>query len=366
MLKAAALLQLELMNCILPSGFMLKDATPYNIQFIGTEPKFIDIGSFEPYQEGAPWNSYAQFCRMFLNPLLLQSLTGVGYQTWLRNSLDGIDPNELGRVLSLRSKMRKVVFLHVVLQSWLNRKFAANSSASQLQAHRRVQKIDVSGMINSLKRDITRLHPRGVDSPWVNYGETNTYDSKTTELKQSFVERILSSAKPSMVWDLGCNTGLYSKIAAKHADWVIAMDSDASTVNVLYREVRDRHRNILPLVIDLLNPSPDQGWSQLERRGLAYRGPADFVLCLALVHHLALRGNLPIPLLIKWLSQVTRGGIIEFVPKTDDMVQNLLRWRKDIFEDYSQIAFESALREFFHISETTTLPNGRVLYAFSR
>ena len=199
MLKAAALLHLELMNSILPSDFILKDATPYNVQFMGSEPKFIDVGSFEPYQEGTPWNAYAQFCRMFLNPLLLQSLTGVAYQGLLRSSLDGIDPNDLSRLLSLRRKLRKAVFVHVVLQAWLSRKFASPSAANQFTTHQRIQKKSIAKLISSLIREISRLKPRGVDSPWVKYDETNTYDAVTSELKKAFVERVLSAAKPGIV-----------------------------------------------------------------------------------------------------------------------------------------------------------------------
>ena len=215
-------------------------------------------------------------------------------------------------------------------------------------------------------RVIDKLRPRERASPWVEYEDTNTYDAENKALKMEFVERALTAAKPRVVWDLGCNTGRHSLLAAKHADWVIAVDSDPSVVNVLYNRTKDKAQNILPQVIDFLNPTPNQGWAQSERRGLTERGPADFVLCLALLHHIALTGNVPLPKFVAWLSQVTRAGVIEFVPKTDIMVQELLRWRKDIFNQYSQAAFEAALQGQFQVTETTTLPNGRVLYAFTK
>jgi ribosomal protein L11 methylase PrmA len=173
-------------------------------------------------------------------------------------------------------------------------------------------------------------------------------------------------AQPSILWDLGCNRGLFSTLAAKHAGYVVAMDFDEATVGALYERIKDSFPNILPLVVDLTNPEPDQGWAQSERRGLSARGPADFALALALVHHLRIGANVPLDRIFAWLASVTRAGIIEFVPKSDPMVQRLLSTRKDVCDDYTPECFEATLARVFRIDQRLALPGSeRVLYRFS-
>jgi hypothetical protein len=145
------------------------------------------------------------------------------------------------------------------------------------------------------------------------------------------------------------------------------MDFDEATVGALYEHVARNHSNILPLVVDLSNPDPDQGWAQGERKGLAARGPADFTLALALVHHLRISANVPLGRIFSWLAEVARGGVIEFVPKGDPMVQRLLATRDDVYPDYTEEGFEAALAEQFQVDEKLALPDShRVLYRFSR
>ena len=365
MLKAAALCHLEVLRVALDKGFILKDATPYNVQFIGSQPIFIDVASIEPYTEGQPWDAYNQFCRLFLNPLLLQALTGVRFQQWLRGALNGIAPAELGRVLSWRQKLRPSVFPHVVLQAWLERTFASKGSVGFDPQQQTIPRKQILRLINKITATIERLKPGKPNSHWMGYDDENSYSLEGQSDKEAFVERFLAAQKPKVVWDLGCNTGRYSAIAARHTNHVIAIDSDPDTVDLLYREARESASNILPLVVDLLDPSPERGWAQAERSGLLKRGPADVALCLALVHHLAITGNVPLQNVVSWLARVARSGVVEFVPKEDPMIQVLLRFRRDVYDGYTQATFEAALREHFQINEQCTLPgSGRTLYSF--
>lgn len=366
MLKAAALLHLDILRAALARDFVVKDSTTYNIQFRGTSPIFIDIGSFERYAPDAPWKGYAQFCSMFLNPLLLEARTGLSFQSWLRSSLEGIRPEDLSRVLSLRHKLGRGVFIHVMVQLWLNRRFAGSRPAQRLATTQSVQKKHILGTVAGLRRLIAGLRTKQPGSEWTDYQQQNTYGPEDRRLKEHFVEQAVSESRPRMVWDLGCNTGAYSRIAARHAQWVIAMDSDPAAVNALFRELGGQSSNITPLVMNVLNPSPDQGWSQLERPGLERRGPADFVLCLALVHHLAITGNVPLDRLFDWLARITQAGVVEFVPKTDPMVTELLRWRTDVYNGYQQSSFEAAMGAHFQVLQRAMLPNGRTLYRFTR
>ncbi len=364
MLRDAALCQLDVLDEALSAGFMVKDATPFNIQFVGSRPVFIDVASIEPYEDGQIWTGYSQFCRTFLNPLLLQSLRDVPFHPWLRHSFDGIDPRDLSRVLGLGNKMRPSVFIHVVLQAYLNRRTAGAQPSGQ--SHRPIKKEATQQLVRGLRGTISKLHRKGSKTTWIDYEDQLPYADEALAAKERFVEDSVRGLRPSVLWDLGCNRGLFSTLAAKHAGYVVAMDFDEATVGALYERVKGSFPNILPLVVDLMNPEPDQGWAQTERQGLASRGPADFILALALVHHLRISGNVPLSRIFAWLHDITRAGIIEFVPRTDPMVQRLLSTRKDVYDDYEQGPFEAALTDVFRIEERLQLPGSeRILYRFS-
>lgn len=368
MMQQAALVQLELTLTALENGFMLKDATPYNFQFARGRPILIDVGSFERYVEGSPWLAYTQFCKMFLNPLLLQSLTGVAFQPWLRSSLEGIDSGDLSRLLPLRRKFRREVFLDVVLQASLNRRQISKKQPGGTGLKMRaIPKPVVVGILKRLQGAIRKLKRHRGGSAWVDYeAECPSYTPEAIRFKDRFVDEAIQAAQPEMVWDLGCNVGRYSMMAASHTQNVVAIEGDEPTAGVLYERVQG-HENVLPLVVDLLNPSPGQGWAHDERRSLAARGPADFALCLALVHHLAIGGNVPLPKIAEWLGSLTRSAIVEFIPKEDLMVQTLLRTRRDVFNEYTQAVFEAALEGSFAIGEAVRIPDSqRLLYRIER
>jgi ribosomal protein L11 methylase PrmA len=368
MLQAAAISHLETMTAALDRGFMLKDSTPFNIQFTGTRPTLIDVASLEPHREGAPWAGYSQFCRTFLNPLLFQSITGIPFQNWLRGSLDGIDPSDLSRILPLRHKLRPSVFTHVVLQAWLNRRLSKQTPTEAEAITREIPTSAILRMAEGLLGNVKRVRRRK-DSQWswAEYEGRLPYTPEALEAKERFVERSISLAEPKTVWDLGCNTGRFTLLAAKHADYVVAIDGEDAAVGSLYGRCRNSHPNILPLTIDLMNPSSDLGWNQEERPGLRARGPADFTLALALVHHLRISGNVPLDRIVAWLGDVSMAGVVEFVPKADPMVQALLGTRPDVYADYTQGGFERALDRHFSIQESFGLPDSeRVLYRYLR
>lgn len=368
MLRECALLHLDLLRECLEHDYILKDATPYNVQFIGPHPVFIDIASFMCRPPGTPWQAYAQFCRQFLNPLLLSGLTGVPFGFWLRSSLDGISPEDLTRLLPVQHKLRRGVLINVVLQGWLNRKFSRRASTTdQLIGGASFSKKQLVGLANRLEKTILGLKAPGGGSSWIDYETQNSYPANSQEFKERVVEQALSAASPGIVWDLGCNTGHYSLIAARHAKYVIAMDQDPQVIDALYSRVRDQHPNVLPLVMDALNPSPDQGWNQVERGGMKCRGRADFVLCLALVHHLAIGGNVPLEEVVRWLASLTNRGIIEFATSSDPMVQQMLRSRESAYPRYRQEHFEELLQKHFHDVERNEIPGTqRTLYVFSK
>jgi hypothetical protein len=365
MLKDAALLQLELMQEALAEDVILKDASPYNIQFDGSTPRFIDTASFVPLPAGGIWEGYRQFCQLFLYPLMMQAYLGLDFQPFLRGRLDGISPEQFRRMLSARDMFRKGVFSHVVLHSH----FSSTGAASEQQVSDSLrksgfQKSLIQNNVAALTRLIQRLSWDPGQSTWSEYDAASDPVRLDAEAKETFVRKTLSTRDWNQAWDVGCNLGRYSRIAAQHAQLVVAMDSDHLTVDRLYRSLRQEHAGrITPLVFNLADPSPDLGWRCSERTQLTSRSAPDIVLFLAVIHHLVIGANLLLPELIGWLAELRSALVIEFVDRDDPQVVSLLRNRSDVFHDYSRDAFERSLNRCFEVRESTDLPSGtRTLY----
>ena len=353
MLKQAALLTLELMQQALDEGMILKDATPYNLQWRGAAPVFIDVGSFERLGEGEPWFGYRQFCMQFLYPLMLQSYRQVPFRPLLRGQIDGIAPEQMRNLLSLRDRFRRGVLTNVVLHARLERRHAERSaSAARDELKRAGFKPElIKANVDRLARLVRRLDWSPGESAWSEYREISTYDERQLGDKEAFVEAAVARAAPKLVWDLGCNDGRFSRIAARHGAYVVAIDGDELAVDRLSRELRsERSERILPLAIDLVDPSPGLGWRGSERPRLEQRQRPDLVLALALVHHLAIGANVPLAGLIDWLADLGPALVIEFPTREDPMVARLLSGkRENAHPDYGLEAFEASLERRFTV-----------------
>jgi SAM-dependent methyltransferase len=361
MLRDAAQLQLRLLRLALEEGLTLKDASPYNVQWRGAEPVFIDVGSFERAREGEPWAGYRQFCALYLYPLLLQAYKGVPFQPWLRGSLEGIEPAEARALFRGRDLLRRGVLTHIVLHSRLERRNADRSVRSELREAGFKRELVVAN-VRRLERLVRRLEWRPRGSGWSAYGATTSYESEDAARKEAFVR---AAAGEGLVWDLGSNDGRFARIAAERADYVLALDGDAVVLDRLYRELREAgERRVQPLLVDLADPSPRRGWRCAERQTLEERGRPDFVLCLALLHHLAIARNVPLGELVDWLRALGAPLVVEFVDAADPQVQRLLAAKRPgTHGDYTRDRFESLLRAAFEVERTETLGSGtRTLY----
>ena len=359
MLRDAALLQLQLMEGSLQDDCILKDASPYNFQFQGTQPVFIDTPSIVRLNPGTPWEGYRQFCQMFLYPLMLQAWKGVHFQPWLRGSLEGILPEQFARMLSWLDLFRSGAITHV----WLHARLQAVaetpvSTASSLQAHG-FNKQMIQNNIARLTRLVTHLQWKAARSVWSDYDNVEGPVSRDGHQKEQFVNRVCASGHWKTVWDLGCNQGRYARIAAKHAEVVVAMDADHLTIDRLYRALREEKNHIIvPLVTDLSDPSPGLGWRGQERSPLQHRSRPDLVLCLALIHHLVIGRNLLLSDVVCWLASLQATVVIEFIDRGDEQVQRLLRNRTDVFIDYSREEFLRLIEKHFVVQEQFGLPSG--------
>jgi hypothetical protein len=363
MLKDAAMLQLELNQRALKAGLALKDATPYNVQWRGTKPVFIDVGSFERLRRGEPWIGYRQFCMQFLYPLMLQAYKDLPYHAALRGSLDGISPHDARAVLA-GDRFKKGVLSNVLLHARLEERHGGEGGRQVKQEMKRAGFGEelLAANFAKLEKLVRRLEWKAGETAWTGYGEQNTYDDASAAAKAAFVREAAARRPACLAWDVGCNDGTYSRIAAESADLVVAFDADHATVDALYRAL-DGREDILPLVMSVTDPSPDLGWRGRERASLERRGTPDLTLCLAVVHHVCITGNVPVRELLDWLRSLDTTLVIEFPDRADPMVQRLLSGKREGSNpDYDAAVFEQALEERFTVERKAAASETRTLY----
>ena len=365
MLKDAAVLTLDLLEAAIKADMTLKDATPYNVQFVAGKPVFIDIPSFESLQAGSTWSGYRQFCEMFLFPLMLQAYKGIDIQPMMRSRIDGVSIQTMARLFSFGQRFKKGVFSHVWLQAKLDSRYGSTNKdvKSELKSAGFSKELILAN-VRKTRKLIQKLSWGGEGSEWGGYEEFHNYSESDHVLKESFIDACVRDSGASTVWDIGANTGQFSRIAAKHADQVLAMDIDHFAVERMYRKnAEEGINNILPLVQNVCDPSPNWGWRNSERSDLKTRAKPGLVLCLALIHHVVITANIPLDEFIAWLAGLTDQLVIEYVSRSDDKVETLLRNKEDKYHDYSRKNLEAALGRHFGIRERLELESGnRFLY----
>jgi hypothetical protein len=365
-LKDAALVQLDLLLAALEHDLVLKDSTPYNVQFKGARPVFVDVGSFERLREGEPWVGYRQFCMLYLYPLLLQSVKDVAFHPWLRGSIDGIRPTEMRSLMSFRDRFRKGLFTNVFLHAKLEQRYADRGGEVKSEVQKAGFKKELLvANVRKMRKLVERLTWDPPEGVWVAYGERNSYTDDDARRKDEFVREVATSREWPLVWDIGANNGRYSRIAAEGAGTVLAIDADQGPVELLYRTLREEgNEQILPLTMNLADPSPGLGWRGLERKALPDRGTPDLVLALALIHHVAISANVPVKEFVDWLASLGTSLVIEFPTREDPMVKKLLAPKREgLHPDYELTFFERCLNEAFEVDRSERLESGtRVLY----
>lgn len=362
-LKAAALATLSIQKRALKADMSLKDASAYNIQFLRGKTTLIDTLSFELYEEGAPWVAYRQFCQHFLAPLALMALKDVRLNQLLRIYVDGIPLDLASGLLPSKTRLHFGLLTHIHLHASAQKRYAGKEVKTRGGALR-VSRQAMVGLVESLESTIRKLDWTPGGTEWENYYDITNYSDAAFEHKKQLVGEWTQRLRPSLVWDLGANTGVFSRIAGAGGAYVVSFDIDPAVVEQNYRQLKnDKTENILPLLLDLTNPSPAIGWANRERDSFGARGPADLVLALAVIHHLAISNNVPLPQLADFFAETGKWLVIEFVPKSDSQVQKLLVSRQDIFPDYTREGFESAFKEKFQIHEAVEIQEAaRVLY----
>lgn len=359
MLRDAALATLAIMDRALSAGFILKDATAFNILFDGVVPKLVDIPSIEPYVEGRVWTGYSQFCRSFLVPLLLAAYRDVDVQPLLRGTLGEVPVGFAANLFSLRDYSRPGVLKDVILQARLERTFGKSTTAVKRETTAgSYPKAMLVANVRRLRTLVEGLKQPGLPSEWSAYDSDCNYSDADRTEKQAFVTRALGDRRLARVVDLGCNTGAYSRIALTCAGHVVALDLDSKAIDRLYRQTT-RGAMLSPVVASLLNPTPAMGWALQERRSLLERLSSNAFLALALIHHLRITGGVPLAAIVTQLFAIAPEGIVEWVDKEDSQVQAMLALRPDVYDDYSWPTFEALLAERGEVVAVSDTHGGR-------
>jgi len=359
------LMTLRIQKIALEHGMMLKDSSAYNIQFKNGNPVLIDTLSFEIYMEGKPWAAYRQFCQHFLAPLALMSFTDIRLNQLLKCFLDGIPLDLASRLLPFKTKLRFPLLMHIHLHAKAQKKYEHKGSAS---GNIQIKRSNLIALTDSLIAVVNKQVHKKQDTEWGKYYTFTNYSDGAFNHKKEVIAGFLKNTDTRTLWDLGANTGEFTQVASQSGIDCIAFDFDPLAIETYYNHLKqEKITNVLPLIMDLTNPTPSIGWSGEERMSFSERPHPDTILALALIHHLAIPNNLPLKRVAEFLSELCQHLVIEFVPKTDSQVKKLLESRRDVFTGYNEENFEKEFSVFFTIIARERIRDSvRVLYLMKK
>ena len=351
-LKDAALCTLEIQKIAMDFGMTLKDGTSYNIQFYNGKPILIDSLSFEIYEDGDVWRPYQQFCQHFLAPLSLMTHQDIRCNRLLSIFLNGLPLDFTSKLLPFSTKTSFGLMSHIHLHAKSQKKHESDREMKKPT----MKKLSLIGLIDNLHTTVEKFSWSPKDTEWGNYYSDTNYSDSAFSQKREILSNFLEKYQPREIWDLGGNDGTFSRLASDKEIPTISFDIDPAAIEKSYLKLKEtKEKNILPLVLDITNPSPGIGWENNERKSFISRGPTDSVFALALIHHLAISNNLPLEKISSFFSKICNNLVIEFVPKSDSQVQRLLSTRIDIYENYSQDNFEKTFSKDFELIENFSI-----------
>jgi hypothetical protein len=361
MLKDAALLQLDLLRDALGAGLTIKDATPYNIQFVEGSPVFIDVGSFEEYRPGEPWIGYRQFTRQFLFPLMLRAWLGVPFQPWLRGDIEGPTPAQMANLLGGKKRFNSGALFHVRLQARMEARMSDRAIRSDLKSAGFSADLILAN-VRKLRSLVESLEWEHTTDGWSEYGSCS-HVARDRSAKTEFLEEEMSSSSPRRVLDLGANDAHFSMVAAQRGALAIAVDGDEAVLEDVYG--RARGLDLAIALSDLANPSPSQGWGGVERPSLFQRANPDLVIAYGLIHHLIYAASIPPREVVSWLRSFDCAVIVEFVSPADEMVGRLVgnKLPDELHGEREESDFRTLIAECFEVRSERRLSPERVLFA---
>ncbi|GAC1395826.1 MAG: nodulation protein NoeA [Sediminibacterium sp.] len=362
--KDAVLVLLRINALAIGHGMILKDATPFNFTYHKGNCVLFDTLSFDFYEEGQPWIAYRQFCESMLGPLALICYNDAVFAKYVAVSIEGFRLPYISRNLPWRTWFHVSTLFHIHLHA----KYGSSGRAG-LQVRRSMNTQKLVTLWNMLHRSVLKWQPVRRLQNWTTYYDRDIESENYINDKTRMVTGWLQSIKAGYVVDLGANNGRFALIAARTALEVVAVESDHDCVNGLYRQIKtEKISNITTILADIRQPTPGSGWNNEEKKPLLSRLKGDMLLALALIHHLCITGNVPILFVAELFANLTTGyAIVEFVPKSDVKVREMLRNRKDVFGDYTEENFVRCFSNYFLLCEVHECgSSGRKLFLWSR
>ncbi|MAT90854.1 MAG: nodulation protein NoeA [Flavobacteriaceae bacterium] len=369
--KQAALLTLKLQKYVLSKGFILKDASAYNITFHEGRPVFIDTLSFDFYEENTPWRAYKQFITHFLGPLVLAKYHGPDLLKMMQTQIDGIPISLIASLLPGKTKLNPTLYTNIHLLAKMESKHQEDYEAKTPMA--KLSRKAQDTMLKGLFQFIQKLQLKK-ETEWGNYYEKTNYDEKAFDAKKELIHRWVTERSPKRLIDMGGNDGTFARTVLKEVPHVMVTDIDTNAVDHNYRHVQtNNEKNMLPWVCDVLQPAPGIGFNNTERASMIKRLQAyqpDVVMALALIHHMTLSGNVPFEKSAAFFAAFSKTLIIEFPKRTDSWVTSLLVRKREFkahFDFYNQEAFEAGYATYFTcVKKEAISGTERVLYHYER
>lgn len=368
MLRDAALATLDANLIALNKGFILKDASAFNVVFEGADPIIIDIGSLDTFGEKGIWTAYAQFCDHFLAPLMLDAYAGIPFQRFISGQTEGIPIVELNRLLRGRAGIHKGIMSHVRLRSRLETRAAGMDTEQRRQVGGlALPRSAVMSTIGKMKKLVAGMESTA-SSTWASYEQATPYEKAESDAKAAFVAAAANKvASKGVAVDVGANAGLFTKILAKHFEQTIGIDFDQGAIDALYAEVsRAKLTNLTPLVVDITNPTPAFGWRGRERAAFTDRIRPDFATWLAVVHHLCLGTGLPLESVVAQILEFSPESVVEFVSPEDPMAKRISASRISDLAPYSRELFERSIADRAAVISSEEVSGTRTMYHLQR
>ena len=369
--KQAALTTLKIHKYLLTKGFILKDASAYNVTFHKGKPVFIDTLSFDFYKENTPWRAYKQFVTHFLGPLVLAKYHGTDIFKMMQTHIDGIPVKLIASLLPKKTKFNGILYTNIHLLAKMERKHSED-----YKAETKVAKLSKQAQLNIVETLFNYIRKIKLNeaTEWGNYYDKTNYDTDAFEAKKQLIYKWVAPLKPKRLIDVGGNDGTFARTVSSDIKHVIVTDIDSNAVDYNQQQIQQNNeQNMLAFVSDILQPSPGIGFNNTERSSLIDRlkqYAPDVTMALALIHHITLSGNVPFEKSASFFASFSKQLIIEFPKREDSWVTSLLVRKREFinhFDFYNLEAFETGYSKYFILEKKEEIKGtNRVLYLFSK